>query len=271
MPITTADGWFGAAKQKILMVKTSAISTLAAQPFSLWSTNGNPGAGTLAVGNTTSGVLFGDATAGSPTINDFGASAVGYLAAGRFRNSISGSLILFDRLWGAGAVSMTALATTTFSGQPAITGRLPSGTNQFGNLEILIELTTTVSATATTVSVSYTNEAGTTGRTTGASVSLSGYTTPRIVFMPLQAGDKGVQRIDNVTVGGTVATAGAFNVILARRLAMFDVRIGNAMDLQAWDAIGAPQVFDTSCLWMVIVADGTSSGLPTLDLDIING
>ena len=270
MAITTADGWFAAAKQKLLMAKTAAATTVAANPFSLWNRAGNPGAGTLAVGNAATGVLFDDTVAGAPLLRAFGGGATGYLAAGRFRNTVAGSLILYDRLWGAGAVLMTSLATTNFASQPSYAGRLPGG-NDYGNIDILLELTTTVSATATTVSVGYTDEAGTAGRTTGASASLSGFATPRCVIMPLQAGDKGVQKIDSVTVGGTVASAGAFNVIAARRLAVFDIRVANSMDLQSWDAIGGPQLFETSCLWMVGVPDGTTSGGPTLDLDIING
>ena len=75
-----------------------------------------------------------------------------------------------------------------------------------------------MSATATTVSVGYTNSAGTASRSTGATASLSGYITGRLIQMPLQAGDVGVQKIDSVTIGGTVATAGTVNVILARPL-----------------------------------------------------
>lgn len=269
MAITTSDGWFAAARQKIPLIKTGAVTTVAAQPFSLWGAAGNPGAGTLAVGNTTTGVLFYDTTAGAPGINAFGGGATGYLAAARYRGSAAGGLILYDRLWAAGAVSMTALGTTNFASQPSIAGRL-GGSNYIG-LEILLELTTTVSATATTVAVGYTKEDGTTGQTTGASASLSGFTTPRVIAMPLQAGSKGVQKIDRVTVGGTVATAGAFNVVLARRLAEFDVRVANGLDPQGWDLLDAPQVYDTSCLWMVAQADSTSSGTPTLTVDVING
>ena len=270
MTISTADAWFAAPKQKVYMAKTGAVTTTVSTPFSLWAAAGNPGAGTLAVGNTTNGIVFTDATAGAPTINAFGLGAQGYLAAARFRSSVAGSMILYDRLFGVGAVSMTALATTTLTSQPSYTGRLPGGTD-YGNLDIILEFTTTVSATATTVSVNYTNEAGTTGRTTGATASLSGFTTPRCLVMPLQAGDKGVQKIESVTVGGTVATAGAFNVIVARRLGVFDVRVANSLDAQGWDLTGAPEVFADSCLWMVAQADSTSSGLPTLDLDIVNG
>lgn len=338
MAITGADGWFAAFKQKLTLIKTAAITTVAAQTFSLWGVAGNPGAGTLAVGNTTTGVLFDDLVAGSPRIVGFAGGATGYLAAARFRNSVPGGAILYDRIVGFGAVSMTSLATTTFtaqavvtgsitgtvmtvsavtsgtlavgqpitgagvtagtvisslgtgsggtgtynvsisqtvasatiSGWPAIASRIPSATD-YGNLEIVLEITTTVSATATTITVTYTNQDGVTGRSTGATASLSGFTTPRVIQMPLQAGDKGVQKIESVTVGGTVATTGAFNVLIARRLADFDIRVANAMDLQAWDAIGGPILFDTSCFWQVAQADSTSSGFPTLALDVISG
>jgi hypothetical protein len=270
MAIVTADGWFGAARQQALIRKTAGVVSIAATAFSVWDVAGNPGAGTLAVGNTTTGVVPTDATAGAPLINAFGGGATGYLAAAQYRNSVASGCVLYDRLWHAGAVSMTALATTTFSSQPSYAGRLPNGTD-YGNLEILLEINTAVSATATNVSVAYTKEDGTTGRTTGASASLSGFTNKRIVMLPLQAGDKGVQKIESVTVGGTVATTGTFNVVVARRLAEFDVRVVNGADLQAWDALGAPQVFDTSCFWPVIIPDATSTGFVTLGFSVING
>jgi hypothetical protein len=269
MAITTADGWFASAKQKIMIYKPS-ITTVANVPYSLFGAAGNPGAGTLAVGNTTTGVLFDDTYAGAPLVTAFQSGATGYLSAARHKNSVTASCILYDRLWGAGAVSLTTLAATNFSSQPSYTGRLPGGTD-YSNLEILIELTTTVSATATTITVGYTNESGTGSRTTASSGSLSNFTTPRVVPLSLQAGDKGVQKVDSVTVGGTVASAGAFNVIVARRLGTFDIRVANAMDIQGWDVIGGPQVWDTSCFWPTIISDGTASGIVYLDLDIING
>lgn len=270
MAITTSDGWFAAAKQQLSITKTASVTTVAANEFSLWATAGNPGAGTLAVGNTTTGVLFTDTTAGAPLLTPFGVGNTGYLAAAQYRNSVAGGAILYDRIWGAGAVAMNALATTTFSGQPVITGRIPNG-NDYTDCFIILEITTTVSATATTISVTYNNETGATGRTTGATGSLSGFTTPRRIIMPLQAGDKGVSVITGVTVGGTVATAGAFNVLLCRKLADFDIRVANGLDSQAWDMTGASILYDTSCLELVSIVDGTSSGLPRLRLTILNG
>lgn len=270
MAITTADGWFAAARQSGLIRKTSTATSVALNPTSLLDVTGTPGAGSLSIGNTTTGVVPTDATAGFPTINAFGGSAKGYLASAQFRNTVLGGAILYDRIWHAGSVSMTSLATTTFSSQPSYTGRLPGGTDYSG-LEIILEINATVSATATTVSVGYTNESGTTGRSTGATNSLSGFAARRLVFMPLQAGDESVQRIDSLTVGGTVATTGSVNVIVARRLAEFDIRVAGQVDSQAWDMIGAPEVFADSALWLVAQPDSTSTGLPSLGFTILNG
>lgn len=267
MSISTADGWFGSTRQKLVIHKTSTITTVAAQPSSVWDRAGNPGAGTMSAGNTANGVVFTDATAGAPLITAFGGGATGYLSSARYSANVAGRCVLYDRLFGVGAITLTA-ATTTLASQPSYTGRLPGGTD-YGNLDILLEFTTANNAVATNVTVTYTNEAGTTGRTTGATATLSSFAVNRLVLMPLQAGDKGVQKIESVVVATT--GTGAINVLVARRLAQFDVRVANGMDLQAWDALGGPRVFDTSCLYPVVYTDSTTSPLFSLDLDIING
>lgn len=337
MAISTADGWFAAARQKAMIQKTAAVTSIAAQPFSMWDAAGNPGAGTMIVGNNTTGIIPTDATAGVPLLNAFGGGTTGYLAAGRFRNSVAGSCILYDRLVHYGtATNLTPTGTTTFTafavvtgsisgttltvsavtsgtlapGQPITGANVTAGTvitdygtgsggtgtytvsisqtaasatvnawpalrvpgyTDFTSTEILLEMSVTAAASAVTVAIGYTNQAGTTGRSTGASASLSGFTKGRIIAMPLQAGDKGVQTINTLVIGGTAAATGSVNVILARRLAEFDIRIANSIDAQGWDLIGGPMVYDTACLWPVIQADSTSTGLPTLSLDIISG
>jgi hypothetical protein len=271
MTINTADGWFAAARDNSpKIIKSAAFTTVAGQPFSTWDVAGNPGAGSLAIGNTTTGVVPTDATAGAPNINAFGGGALGYLARAWYRASVAGGATLYDRLWHAGSVAMNALATTPLSSQPAITQRLP-GASDYTGLEILLEINAAVSATATTVTVTYTNQAGVTGRTTGATASLSGLTNRRVVAMPLQAGDTGVQKIESVTVGGTVATTGSFNVVLARRIDEFDIRIANALDAHGWDVTAGPPMFTDQCLWLVVQPDSTSSGTQTLGVTIING
>lgn len=269
MAITTGDGYIAAAKQKVLIVKTAGATTVAAQWSTLLDVGGNPGAGSLAIANTTTGAIPTDAGNGFPLIDAFGGGNTGYLTIVSFANTVASRIALYDRLWHAGSVSMTTLATTTFSSQPSYVGRLPGGS--YSSLEIWLEINAAVSATATTLAVGYTNESGTSGRTTGATSSLSGFITRRLIRMPLQAGDEGVQKVDSVTVGGTVATTGSVNVIVARPLwAGGRVPLVGYSDTHGLDKTGMPIVYDDSALWPVVAADSTSSGIPELLVEIAN-
>lgn len=269
MAITTRDGLVAAARQILTIRKTASATTVAAQPSTTLDLAGNPGAGSLAVGNTANGVVPTDATAGYPTINAFGGGALGYLLNVEFGCSVAGRLSLYDRLFNSGSHLLTSLGTTTLSSQPSYSGRLPN--TDYSGLELFLEINAAVSATATTVTVTYTNEGGTTGRSTGATASLSGFVTRRLIPMPLQAGDKGVQAIESVIVGGTVATTGSVNVIVARRLWSNRMKIANDGGLDGPDRTGMPQIFDTSALWLVSIPDSTSSGIPEIEMIIGNG
>lgn len=270
MAITTGDGLIAAARQLVPITKTALASTLAAQWHTLLDRAGNPGAGSLSIGNTTAGILVANTVAGFPLLNAFGGGATGYLHSVAFANTVASRLEIKDRIWHAGSVVMTALATTTFTGQPSALGRFPDGAGV--GAEIWLEINAAVSATATTVAVGYTNSAGTAGRTTGATATLASYATGRLIQMPLQAGDAGVQKIDSVTIGGTVATAGSVNVILARPLWEGGrVPVVGAGDVHGPDKTGLPIVYATTALWPIIAADSTSSGVPALLMTIING
>lgn len=266
--ITTGDGLVAARRQTLPWFK-SAAATAAYQWHTLWDKAGNPGAGVLAVGNTSAGVLVTDLTAGAPVLEAFTGGSTGYLHSVGFASSAASVLALKDRLWHAGSVSMTALATTTFTGQPSVLGRCPDGAGR--GLEIWLEINQAVSATATTVVVGYTNSDGVAGRSTPATVSLSGYITGRLVAVALQAGDSGVQKIDSVTVGGTVATTGTFNVILARPLWMGRVLLANYGDVHGPDKTGFPVIYDTSALWPIVAPDSTTSGTPSLLVTAVSG
>ena len=270
MAITSPSELIAAARSRPQIKKTTAFATVGNTPFSAFDVAGTPGAGSLTIGNTTSGVVPTKATAGFPGFPDFGSGAVGYLAEARFKSSALGGCELYDRLWHAGSFSLATLQTFTLTGQPSYLGRLPGGTDYTG-LEIFLEINTAVAASAVTVAVGYTNEVGTTGRSTGASPALTSFTTRRLVRMPLQAGDKGPRTIDSVTIGGTVAATGTVNVLVGRLLSDHDIRVINAMDRQPFDGTSGPIVFQDSAFWPVIEPDSTSSGVFKMGMTIING
>lgn len=265
MTISTWDGYIGSAKQPLSIVKTGARTTIAAQWFSLFDLAGNPGAGTLAGTSTTTGVVPTDATAGCPTINAFGGGATGYLAQVDFGSSVACRLKLFDVLWKGGAYAFNA--NTSGNTPASYSSRVPGGTD-YTDTQIWVETVTAFTGNQT-FNVTYTNQSGTTGRTTGAVGIGSAPTLGRMWQLPLQAGDTGVQGITGV-VGGT-GSAGTANILVLRPLWSGRVKLANDGDVHDLAKTGMPIVYADSALFLAIAADSTSSGVPELELVIANG
>jgi len=275
MPILSLNDYIASQRQDMLLIKTQTATSVAAQPHTLWDRAGNPGAGTLAIGNTTTGVVPTDATTGARAINDFPASGIGYITQIEWSWSVAGRLYLYDRLFHVGSINLNSLATTTLSLQPSYASRVTmynaatgASAADYSGLRIFVEINAAVSATATTVQVTYTNQAGTTGRTTNATASLSGFVTGRLVELVLQAGDTGVQKIESVIVGGVVATSGTVNVFVARVLWSDRSIIANWGSVKGMTDIGLTQVFQDSCLALYAVPDSTSTGTPEVRIEI---
>jgi hypothetical protein len=268
MTITTHDEAIAAAVQRILMRRTASVTAVANQPTAVWQAAGSPGAGTLAIGNTANGVVPTDAVAGYPIINAFGGGAGGKLARLEFRNSVASLVELYDRVFAAGAYAFNA--NVTLASQPSYAGRVPGGTD-FTGLGIFVEAVTAFTGTPT-ITVTYTNQAGTTGRTTGAVSAGAALIVGRGFWLPLQAGDSGVQKIESVVA--TVATVGTFNVSVLRHLGGGVVG-GAAASLQPPPQLfldaGLLDMFADMALYPIVTPDSTATGLPTIILDIRNG
>jgi hypothetical protein len=266
--ITTADGYIAAPHQIIPYTKTASITTVAAQRSTQFASAGNPGAGTAAFTTAVTGIVQTDATAGFPTINAFGASATGYLTRVAYSNSVAARLELWDCLWGINVVT-TPVRTVTIAGASSYLGRCPSGHGD--GARIFLWATTAVAASAVTYTVTYTNSAGTAGRSTGASGSLASLIVSRLIELPLQAGDSGVDSIQTVVVGGTAAATGAINVVVLRPLWTGRVPLANGGDVHALDKTGMPVVYADSALLLTTIPDGTAAGIPDLNIEVANG
>jgi hypothetical protein len=273
MSIVTLDGYIASVKQRIRFCKTAARTTVATIPVSLFEIAGSPGGGVLAGTSTTVGVVPTDATAGCPII-EF-TTGVGYLSKVEFGSSVACRLSIFDMLFKSGAYSYAA-ATTTLSTQPAISQRCPdypgSGTVFGARNEIWIEIVTAMTgATNWRVQITYTNQDGTTGRTSIQSTAqaAAALTIGKMFQIALQAGDTGVQKIESVIVTNAGATAGTFNVLILRPLwTSGRVRTANDGDIHGITKTGMPIVYGDSALIMTVQADSTSSGIPEIMLEI---
>jgi hypothetical protein len=87
--------------------------------------------------------------------------------------------------------------------------------------------------------------------------------------LPLQAGDDGVQQVNSVL--GATATAGTFNIIVARPLWSGGVLVAGGGDIHGLDKTGLLQVFDTSALCAQVAPASTSSGIPEINATIVDG
>ena len=260
MAIISVDDYIASTKQNIRYLKTGARTTVAAGWFSLLDVAGAPGAGTLAGTSTTAGVVPTASTAGCPFLNTFGA-LTGYVTRIAYGSTVACRVALFDLLWKGGAYAFNA--NTALSSQPSFSGRLP-GTDYKG-LEIWAEQVTAATGNQT-VNVTYTDQDGNTGATTGAVGIGAAPTVGRCWPLPLASGDSGVQTITNVA-GGT-GSAGTFNVLVLRRLWEGRVQTINGGGVDDIARLGPPRIYDTSALFALVSTDATASGVPDLGIEV---
>lgn len=251
-------------RQRIQFIKAGLGATAFNVFWSLWASGSIPAAGALAVGNTTTGLVPTDATTGAPSINDAGAGKALYLCELRPWRVSQRDLtaVLYDRLWHGGSFNANqAIGTPFTTASPAALTR-PDANGE--NTEIWIEVNVAISATATSVSIQYTNSAGTAGRSTTA-VLINGLQQSRFVMCPFQSGDIGVRSIQGYTTSGTVATAGTFNIVIIRRIAMWS-STDQSTSPPSWPQIieaarlGLPRIYNDSCLAWFMYATANATG-----------
>jgi hypothetical protein len=264
MAITTLDGYIASTKECVPVGKTATRTTVANGWFSVFDLAGQPGAGTLAGTSTAAGVVPTDVTAGYPALASFGGGASGYLGRLAYGSTVACRIGLFDRVFVAGAYAFNA--NTNLSAQPSYAARMPN--SNYGGTQLWVEQVTAATGNQA-VQVVYANQAGTGTRTTAATGIGAAPTVGRCWQLPLQSGDSGVSRIDNVT--GSVATVGTFNVMVLRPLWYGRIVVANYAAIDDLVKVGLPQLFEESALYMMICADSTSSGIADLCPHVVSG
>ena len=261
MAITSLDTLIAATRRRVVYQKTASITAVANIPFTVFHLAGDPGAGTLAVGNTASGIVPTDALAGYPLMAT--QTAILYLNRIQARSTVACWLDLYDCLFSAGAYTFNAGVTLT--GQPSFATRVPAA--DYNGLELWLEAVTAFTGSQS-IRIQYLDQGGNAGDTgviaTGVAPILG-----RMYMMPLAAGDSGVQQVNVVT--SSVSTVGTFNVHVMRWL--WGCRI-NGPNLGSTDALlksGMLQIYDSSALRLVVTPDSTATALPSLRMETVDG
>jgi hypothetical protein len=152
-------------------------------------------------------------------------------------------LIAVDLLNVSGGLSGTVTTAQTTNLPTAALTRHTTGEGVMAGIVIY----TTVGTTGTTISINYTNQAGTSGRvSTVTSFGATGLREGNIlIIIPLAAGDTGVQSIESVTVTATTGTAGNFGVCMFKPLAM--VSLESASGTMPLDAVSSGGIIGSLC------------------------
>ena len=233
----------------------AAPATIAGKMHSLWTYDGQPGAGVapgaVAVPTRATAGALGQANPSGGRqlwLTNFGATP-----------SVGGTLELYDRCLHISGLSGTVTTAQTVGGSLT---RYTTAALAVGNL-IMVEIYSAVGTTATTITASYTNESGTSGRTTTA-IAVGGTGNreqTRAFLLPLQSGDRGVTAVASVTLAASTATAGNFGVSIVHpygRVPVGYAAVGN--DFGALTKGKGPQeVLTDACIAALWVAFGTTA------------
>jgi hypothetical protein len=118
------------------------------------------------------------------------------------------------------------------------------------------------------VVITYLDQDGNSG-TTGTFATGLALPVGRCMQVPLAAGDNGVSQIVSVT--GSVATVGTFNVMVLRPLWFGRVQGANGGDVHDILRTGFPLIFEDSALYVILYADSTAVGLPDMNFQVAVG
>ena len=191
------------------------------------------------------------------------ATGANYLTELIMGSSVNQSHLFFDVLW-----VNTGIAVTTTTAQAIVSPTLPARdvngtTNGEGCMIALLTTTANTNAAVNnTATVSYTNSDGTASRTATlfAQVGAQIPATPvigTIVWFRLQAGDKGVQSIQSITLATSLG-AGAVSLMICRDVASIGTSLVNVQQLRAISAPGV-RLYNGTCLLHCNLASATTA------------
>jgi hypothetical protein len=228
----------------------AATAPIIGRPASLWTYDGMPSGGAVPTvaaipDRTTTGAIPFTAPGGSRDLHLIGASITPLTA---------GVYLLYDRLFHRGGLSGTSTADQTVQGSPA-SPALTRNTGGAGNIA-WYEIYTIIGTTSTTLTMTYTNQAGTAAKTSTINIGATGFREiTRAQRIPLAAGDTGIQAIEKVKLTATTGTAGNFGITIAQPLAWIPVGVAGTAGWRDYTTglPGIPVINPDACLSLMFI------------------
>jgi hypothetical protein len=255
MAITTVDLALAGMKPIEFFAKALSGTLVAGRPFSPFYLAGIPGAAVA----PTPGVAGAALTAYAGQIPIPAASGNTHLARAAFTSSAqAGGVLVCDRLWHNSGLVVTTTGAQTVNSVAWPARDKNASTNGEG-VYIGLELSTATGAGASVISISYTNQAGTAGRT-GTAVDVYAATSLAGTFyrFALQAGDTGVRSVQSYT--STVSmTSGVIHLVAYRVLASLELSAAGIPAVIDPLTGGLPREYDNTVPFPIFIPQTTTT------------
>jgi hypothetical protein len=165
-----------------------------------------------------------------------------YLAAIR-----SSTLLLYDRLWENSGISVTSTSAQTIN---SVALDRPDANG--ADVEAWWHVYSAMGSGTPTVTLSYTNQDGVSGRTATSGVLPSVLAANRTGSFSLESGDTGVRSVQTWTSSASF-TSGVIGLVLRRKIAMCTVHAGKQKAVDEF-LLGIPKIYDQTVVEVIPMA-----------------
>jgi hypothetical protein len=235
-----------------------ATAPIAGRAASLWTYDGYPAGGAV----PTSADIPTLSTQGAIPFTAPNGNYEKFMLSVGIAPNVGGVFLLYDRLFHIGGLSGSLNTAQTVQGTtptPALT-RNTGGVGNFAFYEIY----SLIGMTAATLTMTYTNQNGTTGQTSTINIGTTGFREiTRAQRIPLAAGDSGLRAVASVQLSGLsgTGTAGNFGITIAQPIAWIPVGAGGAGGWRDYTTglPGIPSINPDACLSLLFIPSAATA------------
>lgn len=266
MTITTRDqliDGLGNNSNRIVIDKASIGAVTAGNYVSLWRATGQPGQGAVPA----AAAVCNNALTGAIGFTQQTAPATSY---GAYLEAATGNsamtLEIHDRLMHMGGLNGTLTTAQTvgidFSALSSDNLAERIGDNNYSDIQWWLEWYTATGSTAVTATINVTYNDGTTGSLSAslAATRPASFMLPLNGLIPSAAAGKFIRGITSVQLSATSGTAGSFGVTATRPRMTIGCPIANFKFVANWADLGLPEIYNSSCLFPIVLTSTTTSG-----------
>jgi hypothetical protein len=266
MAITTMQGVVDAMPGQKQTWRKSPTGLSAGNYYSSWTLAGLPGQGATPSSGLSGDIPTNATTGAYPFVNPAsGNTYVGRLQSTPYvANGPTLGVALFDRLWHNSGLSVTSTGAQTIN---SVALDRPDASGD--SVEAWYEVYSVMGAGTPTVTLTYTNSAGTASRSGSSGVLATSMALGRTGQFQLASGDVGVRSIQTWQASATF-TSGTIGLVLRRFVAVsvFSIGVPRVVDTLA---LGLPRVYDDACLEMLFLPMTTSINFGPQSFTLIQG